>query len=104
MKHTYHFDGSTYDPIKEGARLTTEFERVLAVMLDGGWHTITEVTKKVSYPPYASASENGAAARIRDCRKEKFGGYIIERRRVKDAGLYEYRLVKSETKQQEIFA
>lgn len=96
MRHAHRFDGATFEPSKDGQRLTTQFERVLSVMQDGDWHTLAEIVERVSYPPYDRASEAGVSARLRDMRKPRFGGYHIERRRVKDAGLYEYRAVKPE--------
>ena len=39
----------------------------------------------------AGGSEAGISARLRDLRKEKFGGYSIERKR-SDEGLWWYRM------------
>ena len=86
------FDGQTYSPAIDGQRLTTQYERVLAVMSDHDWHTLAEIVNKISYPPYDRASEAGVSARLRDARKPRFGGHTITRRRVANGGLYEYRL------------
>jgi hypothetical protein len=97
MRHAHHmFDGETFDPSKDGPRLTNQLMRVLAVMQDGNWHTLASIAEQISYPPYDRASEAGVSARLRDLRKIRFGGYHIDRRRVKEAGLYEYRLIKPE--------
>ncbi len=87
------FSGATFDPALDGKRLTTQYERVLAVMLDHGWHTLAEIVNKISYPPYDRASEAGVSARLRDCRKAGHGSRTVEHRRVAGAGLWEYRLV-----------
>lgn len=103
MSNILHFDGKTFDKNLDGPRLTTQLERVLCVMLDHNWHRLAEIVQKINYPPYEHASEAGVSARLRDLRKPRFGGYIIERRRVKEAGLYEYRLLMPEKKQTTIF-
>ena len=104
MRTVLHFQGEAFDLAKDSQRLTTQFERVLSVMQDSQWHTLAQIVNQISYPPYDRASEAGVSARLRDMRKSAFGGHRIERRRVHGAGLYEYRLVKPEPKQQEIFA
>lgn len=82
------FSGSTYDPQVDQARLTTQLSKVFEVMVDEQWHTIPELVT------YAGGSEAGISARIRDFRKVRFGGHMVERRRVAPhRGLYEYRLV-----------
>ena len=86
------FDGATFDPVLDAPRMTSQFVRVLAVMKDGNWHTLSEIAERISYPPYPKASEAGVSARIRDCRKSRFGGYTIDRRRIGESGLYEYRM------------
>ncbi|MHB8727613.1 MAG: hypothetical protein ACYC9K_01090 [Sulfuricaulis sp.] len=103
MSFIRHFDGKTFEPSQDRQRLTTQLERVLGVMFDGQWHTLEKIAECISYPPYDRASEAGVSARLRDLRKPRFGGYIIERRRVKDGGLYEYRLQNPPRKQTTIF-
>lgn len=101
---TERFDGETFDPAKDGPRLTSQFERVLSVMLDHEWHTLAEIVTRVSYSPYDRASEAGVSARLRDMRKPRFGGHHIERRRLKErGGSYEYRLTKPSTPRQLAF-
>lgn len=83
------FDGNTYDPSSDKKRLSTQFVRVRSAMLDGTWHTLAELRDK------AGGTEAAVSARIRDLRKEKFGGHTVLRRRKGDAkqGLWEYCLV-----------
>ena len=81
------FDGETYDPQRDHARLTGQLSRVKAYLADGGWHTLAEIADA------AGGSEAGASARIRDLRKAKFGGYDVARRNVA-GGIWEYRWVR----------
>ena len=85
-----HFDGETYVPPLDHERLTKQLGRVEEAIADSQWRTLGELEVRTG-DPQASIS-----ARLRDLRKEKFGGYTIERRRRGDAhcGLFEYRLVK----------
>jgi hypothetical protein len=84
--HEHRFDGSTFEPTKDGKRLNTQLYKVFSYMRDSKWHTLREVAQSVG------GSESGVSARLRDFRKERFGGHTVERRRV-DGGLFEYRLV-----------
>ena len=84
---TPDFDGDTYDAARDGARLGSHLERVLALMQDGGWWTLVDLAIE------AGCSEASASARLRDLRKPKFGGHHVERRHVVN-GLWQYRLVR----------
>ncbi len=88
-----HFDGETYVPPLDHERLTKQLARVKAVMLDGRWRTLRELADETGDP------ESSISARLRDLRKEKFGAYVIERRRRGEGrcGLFEYRLLRRET-------
>ena len=79
------FDGATYDPTQDEVRLSGQLQRVFGVMQDGGWHTLEELVRK------CSGTTASVSARIRDLRKQRFGGHEIERQRVQ-AGLWRYRL------------
>lgn len=81
-----HFDGTTYEPAQDNARLSGQLRKVFLAMKDGGWWTLRDLARM------ARASEASVSARLRDLRKPRFGGWEVERRRV-CAGLYEYRLV-----------
>jgi hypothetical protein len=79
------FDGKTYDHQQDGRRLTTQLEQVRRIMNDGGWRTISEIAAKVI------GTEAAISARLRDLRKEKFGGLNVERKRL-HGGLWVYRV------------
>lgn len=58
-------------------------ERVLSLMRDGQWRTLEEIAGQTSM------SEPSASARLRDLRKDEFGGWRVEKR-LRDKDLYEY--------------
>ncbi len=82
------FDGRTYDAPRDGDRLNAQLQRVLHAMQDGGWWVLAQLSAATGDP------EASVSARIRDLRKPKFGGHLVERRYV-SSGLWEYRLVKT---------
>lgn len=83
------FDGATYQPVPDHGRLTSQMLRVFQVMSDGRWRPLGEIAMTTG-DPQASVS-----ARLRDLRKEKFGGHVVERRArgERERGLFEYRLL-----------
>ena len=83
------FDGETFEPEHDRARLSGQLGRVRSLMRDGAWRTLAEIVAVVG------GSEAGVSARLRDFRKRQFGSHEVERRRRGDAadGLYEYRLI-----------
>ena len=80
-----HFDGETFDPFRDGDRLTSQLNRVRDVLFDGNWHTLQELNER------CGGTTASVSARVRDLRKKRFGEYNVERRCVR-AGLWEYRL------------
>lgn len=80
------FDGLTFDPQQDQERLAGQLARVKGFMRDGGWQTLQEIAAAVG------GSEAGVSARLRDLRKQRFGAYVVERRRV-NGGLFEYRVL-----------
>ena len=80
------FSGITYDPALDHERLSTQLNRVFDCMSDGQWHTLAELAE------YSGGSEAAVSARLRDFRKDRFGGHTVERERVKK-GLWRYKLV-----------
>lgn len=81
------FDGRTFNPQKDGERLTAQLATVRSLMLDGQWRTLREIAASVGAP------EASISARLRDLRKSRFGGYLVLRRRVDASpGLWEYRV------------
>lgn len=78
-------DGDTFDPVRDFERLADQHRRVWAVMRDGQWRTLAELAQATGSP------EASVSARLRDFRKERFGGQRVDRRR-RTEGQFEYRL------------
>lgn len=81
-----HFDGATFEPSRDARRLAGQHSRVMALMRDGRWRTLKAIAA-ATHDPEASIS-----ARLRDLRKDRFGGHGVERRYI-ERGLFEYRLI-----------
>lgn len=69
-------------------RIGRQRSEVWAAMYGGEWLTLAELEERTGFP------QASISARIRDFRKPKFGGHIVERRRRfgADRGTHEYRL------------
>lgn len=89
MQSVFDFDGKTYSADFDRERLNAQCRRVFDVMRDGLWRTLSEIGM-LTGDPQASVS-----ARLRDFRKAKFGGFVVERRARGDRGkgLFEYRVL-----------
>ena len=90
-----HFNGPDYDPSFDHARLTGQIKRIFRTMSDARWRTLGEIAA-ITSDPQASIS-----AQLRHLRKVRFGGHIVEKQRRGNpgSGLWEYRLLVSETSQ-----
>lgn len=77
------FDGKTYEPEKDRARLSGQLQRVFDLVVDGKKRTLGQIRDAVG------GSEAGISARLRDLRKPKFGGFQINRERL-EGGLWVY--------------
>lgn len=80
-----HFDGVTYKAVFDHTRLSSQLGRVYGVLRDGQWYTLSELSILANGP------EASVGARLRDLRKDKFGGYTVDRKRL-SGGLFAYRL------------
>lgn len=80
------FDGADYDDKRDRQRLRGQMLRIYALMKDGQWRTLSEISRQVMAP------EASVSANLRSFRKEKFGGYEVDREYV-ESGLYKYRLI-----------
>jgi hypothetical protein len=84
------FDGETFDKAVDGSRLRRQLNSVRTLMWDEQWRTLSQIALGLGYP------EASISARLRDLRKPKFGGYVVERKRATDqSGLFLYRLVRT---------
>lgn len=86
---TPHFNGAEYKTEDDHKRLSKQHVRIRNVMLDGEWRTIKEISSLTKDP------EPSVSAQLRHLRKERFGGYVVERRSRgnREKGLFEYRLL-----------
>lgn len=91
-----HFDGSTYEPDEDHNRLTRQLARVRTLMLDGRWRTLKQIAARTHDP------ESSVSARLRDLRKQRFGAYLVNRRR-RERGLFEYQL-REQPPQRDLFS
>lgn len=85
------FDGETYEPEHDKMRLHGQILRVWHAMIGGTWQTLDEIAKKTG------DQHQSISARLRDLRKERFGGWTVLRRRRGDpkSGLFEYKVDRS---------
>lgn len=83
-------DGETYDDDRDRRRLSRQRQRTYEALSDHRWHTSVELTELVG-DNWASVG-----ARLRDLRKEQYGGYTIERRCVR-RGLWEFRMAEEDS-------
>ena len=90
------FDGETYHAKHDEERLSSCFDYVKDILECGHWMTLSEIQQQVvdEWGNYYSLTT--ISARIRDLRKDKFGGNTVERRRRGDpsSGLFEYKLIR----------
>jgi hypothetical protein len=83
---TRSFGGDTFDEDRDGERLRAQLTRVYKLMHDGVGRTLGAIAFETGDP------EASVSARLRDFRKRKFGGHVVERKYLRE-GLWEYRLL-----------
>lgn len=72
------------DPNVDVPRLMRQYERILAILNDGQWHTLHAIAERTGIP------HGSVGSQIRNARVE---GYHVEKRRAAPgAGTWEYRL------------
>lgn len=85
------FDGDTIEPEKDNIRLESQLYRVKELMSDSEWRSLFEIKNEL-VSRGKNCSEAGISARLRDLRKDKFGGHTVNRRR-RESGTFEYQLI-----------
>lgn len=85
-----HFNGPEYQPELDFTRLSGQIKRIRDYMIDGTWRTLDEISNATG-DPHASVS-----AQLRHLRKERFGSYLVDKRRRGEPGngLFEYRVMR----------
>ena len=84
------FDGATYQPAQDGARLSSQLHATRELMLDHEWRNLAQIALALRKHGL-HVTEASISARLRDLRKARFGGFDVERRRL-IGGLFEYRI------------
>jgi len=79
------FEGATYDEVLDKDRLLTQLDKIYEAIKDGNWYSLAQLASMTGAP------EASVSAQLRNLRKQKHGGHIIDRRRVYN--FYEYSLV-----------
>jgi hypothetical protein len=82
--------GVTFNAMLDTQRLNKQAQDVFDVMADGKWHSLSEISKITGHP------EASVSARLRDFRKQRFGGHRVERARI-FSGWWLYQLIKQPT-------
>ena len=82
----YHGPHEPEDEPRFGKQLQAVYE----VMRSGDWRTIEQIVRQCAGKGVLITSQS-VSARLRDLRKEQFGGYTIARKRI-GKGLYAYRM------------
>ena len=80
------FSGSDYVAERDDERLSSQLERVKALMADAQWRSLNQIALATG-PPAASVS-----AQLRHLRKERFGSNTVNKRYI-DRGHYLYQVV-----------
>lgn len=86
------FDGETYEPEQDKERLSKQLDLVWSIVEDGYWYTLESIRKNIKRRYDVRIETQSISARLRDLRKDKFGGHTVERKN-KGGGLFVYRLI-----------
>jgi len=88
------FDSGVPLTAADHVRLGAQLRRVLDVMGDGDWWSVPAIRHRIAAVTGILDPEPSISAQIRNAKKAKHGGHVIERRRVHNT--YEFRLVRGE--------
>ena len=82
--------GPAYSEALDGERIRDQLATIRDLMLDvSGWLSLSEIEAATGY---AQAS---ISAQLRHLRKERFGGFTVEKRRRRaDGGTWEYKVTR----------
>lgn len=81
----FEADGITFNKARDSARLGDQMKAVFELMKDGKERTLKEIADGTGSP------ESSVSARLRDLRKERFGGHMVHRQYIA-RGLFSYQL------------
>lgn len=82
-------NGPAYEADYDQARLSRQYQRIFALMLDQEWRTLDEIAQILGDP------EASISAQLRHMRKKRNGSHTVNRRNRGDRmhGHYEYQLI-----------
>jgi hypothetical protein len=86
MQKELVFDGDDYIHERDGKRLAKNHFKLKNLMEDSVYRTLKEISYITSIP------EASVSAGLRDFRKERFGGHILNKKYLEN-GLYSYQLI-----------
>jgi DNA-binding Lrp family transcriptional regulator len=78
---------SAFKPILQENLKRRQVDLVFDLMADGRWRTLSEISKRLKQPIQS------VSARLRDLRKDEYGGYEVLRERSDKNRTYLYKLV-----------
>ncbi len=81
--------GETFDHNRDAPRRKRQAASVLDLMIDGKWRTRKQIAGETGEP------EASVSARLRDLRKDRFGGWQVDREHIA-RGLWQYRVRRPE--------
>lgn len=81
-----NFNGADYNRVQDRERLTGQILRIYDLMKDGQPRTLGQIAEHTCDP------EASISAQLRNLRKPRFGGYVVEKENL-GKGLFQYRLV-----------
>lgn len=84
--------GITFDRKRDLSRLNAQAARVYMAMGSGEWLSLSEIHKIICVNTGFKDPEASISARIRDLRKQEFGGFDVPKEYV-GKGLWRYRLI-----------
>jgi hypothetical protein len=80
------FDGVDYQPELDFVRLKGQMERIYNLMQDGQFRTLSLISNVTGDP------ESSVSAQLRNFRKARFGGFIVNRKRVDNTWYYQLQI------------
>ena len=75
----------------DSVRLRSQQEAVLKLMLDGKWHNIPDLTRKVTQLLGKPCAQTSVSSKVRALRETRNGAYIVDRDRFSKGG-WQFRL------------
>jgi hypothetical protein len=97
--------GPEYKSELDGARISTQMERIREYMLNAQWRTLGEIRADLERIFRCRFPESSISAQLRHLKKPAFGSHVLHKRRRGNGalGLFEYRLAPPTAPQGDLF-